>query len=367
MLGGSIVTIIFLYGYGWLITLVGARRTLLITSLFSSLMIVICYLGVKSGTNIFAWLLYSFREAYVVIIIEQYWSLINSTLHEGQAKKFNGPITGVGSVGAIIGAFTVGSVAQKIHTDPLLLLTAASLLPAALCSELAYHFGGEPAPSVEEKGRKSLAIKLFRDSSYLRRIALLIFLTQVISTVLDLRFSGLVQDFLPVKDERTAYLGMFYGRLNLIAGILQFIIAPILLSLVSIRFIHPTIPLIHITTAVILFIKPNLFTGGLAYLLFKAFDYSIFRAGKELFYIPLSFDSRYRAKEVIDAFGYRASKGISAGMTSLATMISGFFGYMVSGGAYPITAAISAIVWLLTVTGLVKQHDRILKQTDKND
>jgi AAA family ATP:ADP antiporter len=367
MLGGATFTIIFLYIYGWLITLIGARRTLLVTSLFSSVVIVLIYFAVKSGISISAWVLYSFREAYVVIIIEQYWSLINSTLKEDQAKKFNGPITGFGSIGAIIGGFTVGFAAQKIHTEPLLLLTALSLLPAALCSELAYRFGGEPAPSIEEKGKKSLAISLFKDSSYLRRIALLIFLTQIISTVLDLRFSGLVQDFLPIKDERTAYLGMFYGRLNLIAGILQFVVAPILLSFVSFRFIHPSIPMIHIATAVILFVKPNLFTGGLAYLVFKAFDYSIFRASKEIFYMPLSFDSRYRAKEVIDAFGYRASKGISAGLTSFATMISGFFGYMVSGGAYPITAAISAIIWLLTVTGLVKQHDRILKQSDKQD
>jgi len=367
MLGGAIFTIIFLYGYGWLITFIGARKTLLITSLFSSAVIVFSYFAVKSGINISAWFLYSFREAYIVVIIEQYWSLINSILREDQAKKFNGPITGVGSLGAIVGGFTVAFAAKKLHTDPLMLLTAASLLPAALCSELAYHFGGEPAPSVEEKGRKSLAITLFKDSSYLRRIALLIFLTQIISTVLDLRFSGLVQDFLPVKDERTAYFGMFYGRLNLIAGILQFIVAPILLSFISIRFIHPAIPVIHITTATILLIKPTLFTGGLAYLVFKAVDYSIFRAGKEIFYIPLSFDSRYRAKEVIDAFGYRASKGISAGLTSIATMIAGFFGYVLSGGFYPAIATVSAIVWLLTVTGLVRQHDRILKQSDKNE
>lgn len=374
MLAGAIFTMIFLYGYGLLLTWIGPRRTLLIVSIFSCFVIILCYIAVKHGSRFASGAVYAFREAYIVIILEQYWSLINSTLKEKQAKLFNGFICGVGSIGAIAGGYAIKVyLANKdssffIGTEAILLLAAASLLPAALCSELSYRFAGEPAPSVEEKKKgKSLALSLFVESSYLRRIALLIFLTQMISTVLDLRFFRLVEESFPIKDERTAFIGQFYANLNLAAGILQFVVAPILLYFVSLRFIHPSIPIIHVTTAVILFIKPNLFTGGLAYLVFKAFDYSIFRAGKELFYIPLSFDSRYRAKEVIDAFGYRASKGISAGLTSLATMISGVFGYMVSGGAYPITAAISAVIWFLTVTGLVKQHDRILKQSDKND
>ncbi len=365
MLGGAIFTIILLYGYGWLITLVGPRRTILITSLFSSAIITLCYFAVRNGVGIASWFLYSFREAYIVVVIEQYWSLINSILREDQAKKFNGPITGVGSLGAIVGGFTVGSVAVKLGTEPLLLLTAASLLPSALFSDLSYRFGGEPEPPKDEKGKhKPLALSLFKESSYLRRIAALIFLTQIMSTVLDISFSGIVYDTFMVKDERTAFFGIFYGRLNLVAGILQFIVAPILLSRVRLKYIHPAIPVIHVATAIILLIKPSLFTGGLAYLVFKVIDYSVFRAGKEIFYIPLSFDSRYRAKEVIDSFGYRASKGISAGLTSLATTAAGLIGYVLLPAVYPITAMFSAFMWLGTVLGLVRQHDRIMNNKE---
>lgn len=362
MLGGAILTFIFLYGYGWLITLLGTRRTLLITSLFSFAMITICYFAVRNGVAVASWFLYSFREAYIVVIIEQYWSLINSILNENDAKKFNGPITGVGSLGAIVGGFTIGFIAKKFHTEPLLLFAAVSLLPSALFSELAYHFGGEPTPTKDEKTHKSLALSLFAESSYLRRLAILIFLTQVVSTVLDLRFSGIVQDTFPIKDERTAFFGTFYGRLNLVAGILQFVVAPILLSRIRLKYIHPAIPIIHVVAAFALLIKPSLFTGGMAYMVFKAFDYSIFRAGKEIFYIPLSFDSRYRAKEVIDSFGYRASKGISAGLTSLATIIANSFGYMLLLAVYPASAMISAVLWFATVIGLVRQHDKLLNK-----
>lgn len=353
MFGGAIFTFIFLYGYGWVLTWIGPRLTLLSTSIFSCFAILFCFFAVDRGIRIASWFLYAFREAYIVVIIEQYWSLINSTLKEDQAKIFNGPITGVGSLGAIAGGFTVGLIAEKIHTEQVLLLSALSLIPAAVCSEISYRVAGEPT---YEKKRESLALSLFAESSYLRRIGALIFLTQVMSTVLDLRFSGLVADFITDKDERTAFLGTFYGRLNLVSGILQFVIAPVLLRFISLKVIHPIIPVIHIASAIALIIRPSLLTGGLAYLIFKSLDYSIFRAGKEVFYIPLSFDCRYRAKEVIDAFGYRASKGISSGIISLVTRILG----SIPGHTYAVTSVFSALLWLFVVTGLVREHDRIL-------
>ena len=83
-------------------------------------------------------------RAYIVLIIEQHWSLINSTLTPGLAKRLNGPITGLGSMGAIIGAKMVGLYAERVGPS-CLAFAAASLLPAALCSSVAYRLAGEPA------------------------------------------------------------------------------------------------------------------------------------------------------------------------------------------------------------------------------
>lgn len=353
-----VFTAIFVYIYGWTITLVGTRRTLLFTSLFSGLAITACYFALKRDIAPASLLLYAVREAYIVVIIEQYWSFINSVLKEPSAKKFNGPICGLGSLGSFIGGIIVGRWAVAIGSEALLLFAAASLIPAALCSDLAYRLGGEPAPSEKERGRKSLELSLFKDSSYLRRIGLLIVFTQLISATLYLRFVVLLGQEIPITDVRTAYMGDFYARIALLAGILQVIIVPVLLSLIAIKFIHPAIPVVHIAAAAVLIIKPTLFTCALAYTLFKVFDYSIFRAGKEIFYIPLSFDCRYRAKEVIDSFGYRASKG---GVASLASLVKIIFG-VVPGVLYSSAALASALGWLLSVHKLVRQHDDMLEQ-----
>lgn len=361
MLAGSILTLVLLFGYGWVLTWLGPRRTLFYSTAMALVVIVGGYWAQIGGLWLAPGILYAFREAYIVILVEQYWSFIDSAFQEGEAKRLNGFICGLGSLGAIGGGYAVGTLARStsalfIGTENILLLAAISLLPAALLSDLAYRVKGEPTPAPKERAsHTSLALRLFSDSSYLRRIFLLILLTQVVSTALDLRFSALVEVAKPLKDARTAFFGNFYAQLNMVAGLLQFIGAPLLLSWVRLRWIHLGIPLIHMAAAVVLLVHPVLWAGGLAYVLFKALDYSLFRAGKEIFYIPLSFDCRYRAKEVIDAFGYRAAKGVASGLATVAANIGGKALPVV---VYPAAVLVCAAAWLAAVSGVVREYER---------
>ena len=342
----------FLYVYGWLVPRLGPRRTILLTSLLSGLGILACYGAIRTGFNPALGALYVLREGYIVLIIEQYWSFINSTLDTARAKRLNGPVCGIASLGAVSGGLIAGYTAVAIGSEQLLLFAALSLLPAGVVAWWAYGLGGEPVRQEGEPHRGALALGLFRQSRTLVLLALLIATTQVVSTVLDLRFSGLVGEAFPVKDARTAYFGGFYAVLNGTAFFLQFVVAPLALRMFSLRAVHLVIPLFHLATCSVLFLHPTLATGSAAYLTFKVLDYSVFRAGKEIFYIPLSFDARYRAKEVIDAFVYRASKGVTSGLLAVAGMAFG----RVSGSVYPTIAMLSAVIWSGLVFGLTRTH-----------
>ncbi len=349
-----------LYVYGLLLSRFGPARALFFTSGLSAAVLLACYWGVLphavlvAGKEVMrprwapaAGILYILREAYIVVVLEQYWSLINSTLSPALAKRFNGPITGIASLGSIVGAGAVGRFAVSAGSETFLLFAAASLLPAAICSWLAYRWAGEPRPAPEEAGGRQghLALGLFRRSPYLLLFAALIAITQVLSTALDLRFSGLAEEAFPVKDERTAYFGHFWFTLNIAASVLQFVVAPALLHLAPLRLIHTAIPCVHLATGLALLLHPSLRTGAAALFAFKALDYSLFRSGKEIFYIPLSFDARYRAKEVIDAFVYRFSKG---GLGLLLEVSRRAWG-AVPGHWYPVFALVAAGLWLPVV------------------
>jgi AAA family ATP:ADP antiporter len=253
-------------------------------------------------------------------------------------------------VGAIVGGLTAGRLATPLGTETLLLFAAGTLVPAGILSAVAYHVAGEPKPTEEErKARKGqLALGLFLRNRTLLYLALLVASTQAVSTVLDLRFSMLLEEAIPLKDKRTAFLGTFWGGLNGITFFLQFVLTPLLLRLCPLRLVHAAIPLVHLTACAALLAHPTLFTSALAFLLFKSLDYSAFRAGKEILYIPLSFEARYRAKQVIDAFGYRASKGIMSGLLAAAGRLFG----RLPGATYPILAIGSAVAWLFFVMRL---------------
>jgi len=364
---GPVCTILLVYVYGLLLSLLGACRALLMTSGLSALVIAACYVAVKGGSALATGVAYVFREAYIVVLVEQYWSFINSTVSHREGRGLNGPIAGIASVGAILGATLVGVFAGKFGTETFLLLAAASLVPAAICAAGAYYLGGEPKPSEREAGGKQghLAIGLFGRSSYLVLLLLLIGTTQVVSTVLDLRLNQLVMQEMPRKevrqpdgkvvdankDVRTGYFGRLYRDLNIGSMLLEFIGAPAALYLLPLRVVHGAIPLVHFCTGLVLLLRPSLGVGAVAYLVFKAFDYSVFRAGKEIFYIPLSFDERYRAKSVIDAFGYRVSKGVAAGVIALVGLVS-----RIPGGAYAVTAMACAGVWFFIVAQLCRRY-----------
>jgi AAA family ATP:ADP antiporter len=335
-------TLLVVYVYGWLLSRLSARRTLLATTLLSGGVMAACYVGAHSGLAAAAAALYVFREAYIVVIIEQYWSYVDSTLTTDQARRYNGPMCGLASVGAILGSSSLGYFAESLGTVHFILLAAISTVPAGVLGLMAYRLGGDPAPGPpSEREPGHLALPLFRRHRQLRLLLAVVVATQLVATVLDIAFSELVEEALQDTDQRSSYLGYFWASVNTGALVLQFVVTPLLLPRLSLRCLHLAIPLIHVAGAIALLLHPTLTVGAAVFLLFKAVDYSLFRAGKEVLYMPLPFDARYRSKEVIDAFGYRAAKG---GGSTLLIPIEGLIA--VPAAAYPAAAAIVAAVWV---------------------
>ena len=73
--------------------------------------------------------------------------------------------------------------------------------------------------------------------------------------------------------------------------------------------------------------------------------------------MPLSYDSRYRAKQVIDSFGYRFSKGGSAGVLELVRLGVG----TIAGAAYSVTAMVVAMVWGPIAFSLTRMYQRLVE------
>ncbi len=345
-----------IYGYGRLLTRLGSRRTLMISLGASAAVFIGAYPALRSGSRPAVAALYIFTEAYIVILVEQFWSFINSTLDQGQAKAFNGPILGGAALGPVTAGLIVRYWAPSLGSEMFVLLSGLSLIPAAILAWTAYHLAGEPQPTGDEQGGRfgALHLGIIFEHRVLLFIALVVGLSQCFATAANLRLYQLLEVSIPQQDLRTAYLGSFWAMVNTLAFLMQFVVTPLLLRRLPLIVLLVGIPLVNLAAACFMFSSPALGVCATAFLLFKGMDYSVFRASKELLYIPLSFDARYRAKQVVDSFTYRFSKGASAGLISAARGLLGGL----PAWTYPAVCLGAAASWVVAAVPLARNASR---------
>ncbi|HAH05313.1 MAG TPA: hypothetical protein DCM05_02130 [Elusimicrobia bacterium] len=344
---------VLIYLYGKVLSRLGPLKTLQLSFGLTALAFALAYAAVKSGSRTAVAALYVFAEAYIVILVEQFWAFIDSTLDPSKAKVYNGPILGGASLGPILAGTLLSRFAVSLGSETFILLSGAVLLPTAALAYAAYKLAGEPQPSAAEReGRLgAVHLRLILDTPVLLLIALVVSLSQVYATMTNLRLYQLLEVAIPLKDARSAYLGAFWTQCNAVAFLMQFVLTPLLLKRLPLKALLMGIPAIHAATALALLLHPSLGSAALALMLFKGLDYSVFRASKEVLYIPLSYDARYRAKQVVDAFNYRFSKGATAGLLSLVQSLLG----VLPGWAYPAAALAAAAAWLAAAAPLGEQ------------
>ncbi len=345
-------TLLLVFGYARLLSLAGPRLAILLSTALSALVLIGCQQALLAGWAPATIVLYVFREGYIVLLVEQVWSFLNSTLSTGEGRKWNGLVCGIASLGPILGGAVVRALAVGWGSANLLMLAAVTLVPVGVLAVASFHLAGEPAPSAaeEKQGRHGhLGLGELARSPVLRRMAVVILLTQAVSTALELQMNVRVKVFIPDPDARTAWFGGLYALLNVGAALFQFVLTPLALRRLPLIVIHSAIPVLNLAGAAASLLVPGLLPAAAGYIVFKVLDYSIFRAAKEILYIPLSFDARYRAKEVIDAFGYRLGKGVSSLAFALAGGVK-----VVPLIAYPLTALAALAAWLPVARGMVR-------------
>lgn len=356
------------YGYGRLLSWLGPRRTLHASTALAMLTMLACYAALKldpTGSRPVTGLLYVFKESYIVLLIEQCWSFINSKLTRKAAKVLNGVICGIASIGAVSGGLLLRYLSERWGTLQMVPLAAVATVPAVFLFEWMYRRYGEPVDAehagmnpqaVEQLERKDpLSLRLFRRERLLLILILLVATKECMGSLVDLGFQyEMKQEFGAAADKQNAYSGTFFAWVNGIAMGFQLVLTPLLLTFVRARWVHVSIPLIHLGALAHFALRPSLMSASLALMAFKIIDYSVFRAAKELLYVPLSFDARYRAKELIDVLGNRASKGL----TSLSITALQSLGVVFSAAMFAAGGLCGAGLWLILAFPMTRSDSK---------
>jgi len=350
----GLVLFLFMSLHGKMLSLIGPAKTCVLSHLLFIISFIGTYFGLIQKNDQSAYILFILKDIYIVVLIEHYWSYFNSSFKSSIAKKFSGLFTGAVSIGPIISGYFV-TYATPLMSDPKdwIWLTAITIIPAAIAMFTIYQV--YPIAHTQEKEQVSsgqlFAWNNFNTYPQLKMLAWIVIITQFIAASTTFAFNAKVAEDLVDISLQTSYYGTFYSNINLLAGILQFVFAPLVLQYVPTFFIFLFLAILHLALNAFALWQGSLFSIMMASLLFKAFDYSLFRCAKELFYMPLSFSARFHSKHLIDVFFYRASNSTVSTLFALGKSL----GHM-KDLHYSIAAGIAATTWITLLMG----HKKLL-------
>lgn len=292
-----------------------------ITSLFFA----VCLLGINSFMDLNSpWVtvaFYVWGDLFSVVMLEQFWSASNEVFSTGQAKRLYGLVGSGAILGAMTGSGVVGWLSPFFGTRNMTYVSVFLLLVIVAISfairRRAPDNGGLGTAKPQRNGPPTnlgfwSGFKVVMSNRYLLLVALTLILSQVISSVIDFQFNKAVESYFTGTGDRTAFFGKFYTVMNLVSLFaMAFLFSPInrTWGVIAGLLVLPIANLVG-AFALLVYALPVLVWG--TKLLDSSLRYSINRGSRELLYTGKNLDQNYKAKAVIDMFGYRASKVLGA-------------------------------------------------------
>jgi AAA family ATP:ADP antiporter len=271
-----------------------------------------CALFIKQFSFL-SFFLYVWKDVYVMLMFQQLWSVIHSTVSLKRAKYLYGIFFGVGGLGSLAGSLLPGFFAVKMGSEPLLYMT----LPLYLCLTAAYVLTLKKSNAglslqLEEKkdARDALmhGIKLVLNSKILIFIALSVLFMQLSATLIDYQFNTFLEKAIIGKDLRTQYTGRMQAIGLSFTVFMQFFGTYLFIQKVGIKGLHIALPVLLCLMNVLCFAFPSFGIVTFTVILLRSYNSSLFSIIKEMLYIPLNSDQKFRAKAFIDVFLFRFAK-----------------------------------------------------------
>jgi len=277
------------------------------------------------GVAFFIWV-----GIFSVSLVAQFWSFAND-LYKKEAGDRLFPIIAMGmTAGAPLGSLVAGRLFGLGVTPQIILQISAALL--LLTALLYLRINGREAAHAgtsNEAMSASGGFRLVLGSRYLRLIALLVVLLNVVNTTGEYVVARLLSSHvkaLALADptfNAQAFIGRFSGDyqfwVNVLAFLLQAFVTSRLVKYKGLRGALLALPLVALGGYAII-------AAGVGFSVVRwiktaenATDYSIMNTARQLLWLPTTREEKYKAKQAIDAFFMRAGDVLSAAAVYVGT------------------------------------------------
>jgi AAA family ATP:ADP antiporter len=315
--------------FSWLVARFPRRKFILVSYLFFALNLLIFFLlftATKEGEA--AWArrtFYVWVSVFNLFIVSVFWGFMADLFTVEQSKRLYGLIAVGGTIGAMAGAGLAWLLARPLGAANMLPISITLLLAACLCmlrlNRLARRrraapgvvdaeadVGGEPEEVI---GGSSLAgVTHLLCSPYLLGIGLFILLYTILGTLLYFRQADIVRDAFTSDEARTAFFSKVAFLSNSLTVLIQIFLTGRVLRSIGVGLTLALLPIVHVIGFGVLGASPTLIVLVSFVVGRQASNYALARPARESLFTVLEREEKYKAKNLIDTFIYRAGDAI---------------------------------------------------------
>jgi len=309
------------------------------------------------GRAFFIW-----TSVFNLFVISVFWSVMADSWSTPQGKRLFGFIGFGGTLGGIVGSSVTALLAPRLGVVNLLIVSAVLLELSTHAMRRVTSVAAAAAPSPmagaaranEERvigGSIFAGVTHVARSPYLLGICAYMLLFTFGSTVLYLQQAGIAERTFTDSGIRTAFFARIDLAVNILTLVTQIFLTGRIVKLLGVPLTLTLLPALSVIGFLALGGMPVIAVFVVFQVLRRAGEFAVARPTRELLYIVVPREDKYKAKNLIDTFVYRAGDQIAAWST--AGLIA--LGLTMAGVAF--IAAPMAALWLLIGWWLGKQQE----------
>jgi AAA family ATP:ADP antiporter len=268
-------------------------------------------------------------SVFNLFIVSVFWSFMADIFNNEQAKRLFGVIAAGGTAGALFGPVLTGVLISPLGPANMLLISVVFLGIAVWCihriiawkhaAGLDSANGRQPSPAKPDAGREQAiggsvlgGIRLVFGSSYLSGICLLILLYTTLATFLYFQQAQIIRDSFEDPARRTALFAAIDFSVNFLTIVTQLLLTSRIVRKWGLNWALALIPLLLAVGFLLLSMMPVLSILIVVQVLRRAGNYAVMRPAREMLYVVLGKEEKYKAKNFIDTVIYRGGDAVSA-------------------------------------------------------
>jgi ATP/ADP translocase/HEAT repeat protein len=282
------------------------------------------------GSSPWQWtflLLYSWGDILMVTAITHFWILVYDLFRPRETKRMVGFLVSGGLMGGIAGSLVAVYRPLHLRTESLVLVGPVLL---ALCigivllvqktSGLLTREEEKPVESKKDKVGFAQSLALLRKNRYLLLLSGLILSAIIVSNLVDFQFKSAAEIAFKDREVRTTFLATFYLVILIVSYLFTVLLTSRILKNFGMRIALLILPVLLLLGSFAVFFIP---AAGMIYWAVvvkgtdKSLSHSLSQSIREVLYIPVPPDIKYKAKVFIDMFLNKFADGL-AGLVLIA-------------------------------------------------